>query len=402
MGRSLNNAEQPSMLPNSFQVPNLYVDRAMHLLTPEEWVVLTYAARRIFGFGKRRDRISISQFTDGITGEDGVPLDFGTGLSYNTVSKCLGALIGFGLLAETAPNDPRKRNGTEYALQLDANRVQWEALHHRAGEWKAKRAKTSQSVPIDPHAVGVSSRGGGILTPCRSIPSRGEGRYLHAVQVQNPGETQKKPSTEGTRATAPIEVPLPEPPNPLPGDLHQQAKRLVGEHRQVFDGLLGFIGASELEAVYDCLEFYLRQGAELSAEFFAAVEKDARTQRPSGSVSVRCLTVAIRKVADAKAAGIQPGSGTLWVIPPDEVREFERATTMAADALVAGNLERHEDLRRRMEARLRKLGLCDAFIRDYQRNNEMVFSYAVRRARERAAAERLTDGPTPTYAATPA
>jgi hypothetical protein len=33
------------LIPNSFQTPNAYVDQYMPLLTPEEWVVLSYVVR---------------------------------------------------------------------------------------------------------------------------------------------------------------------------------------------------------------------------------------------------------------------------------------------------------------------------------------------------------------------
>ncbi len=69
-------------IPNSFQTPNVYIDRFMHLLTAEEWKVLSYAVRRIFGFQKRSDRISLSQFMHGTRSTlNDVQLDYGTGLT---------------------------------------------------------------------------------------------------------------------------------------------------------------------------------------------------------------------------------------------------------------------------------------------------------------------------------
>lgn len=47
---------QSALIPNSFQMPNLFTDRLMHLLKPEEFLVLSYATRRIYGFRKRQDR----------------------------------------------------------------------------------------------------------------------------------------------------------------------------------------------------------------------------------------------------------------------------------------------------------------------------------------------------------
>ena len=68
-------------IPNSFQVPNIYIDLFLAYLTPEEFKVLMYTIRRILGFenkrGSRQDRISLSQFSGGIVAADGRALDEG-------------------------------------------------------------------------------------------------------------------------------------------------------------------------------------------------------------------------------------------------------------------------------------------------------------------------------------
>ena len=70
------------IVPNSFQTPNLYVDRLMPLLTDIELRVLVYMTRRILGFNRREDQISLSQFTDGlISTKNGEQLDYGAGVS---------------------------------------------------------------------------------------------------------------------------------------------------------------------------------------------------------------------------------------------------------------------------------------------------------------------------------
>lgn len=71
------------IVPNSYQKPNLYTDKLMRFLTGDEWKTLDYALRRTFGFQRETDRISVSQFMNGngrLDG-DGVPVEFGTGLS---------------------------------------------------------------------------------------------------------------------------------------------------------------------------------------------------------------------------------------------------------------------------------------------------------------------------------
>lgn len=133
-------------IPNSFQVPNTYLDEYMAFLTPEEWKVLCYAMRRIFGFQKRQDRISLSQFTDGvISRETGARLDYGTGLGRDAVLRALASLKAFGLIIEVEPNDPRTNRGTCYELQLNSELVNAQALLDRALAKKQATEKRTRS-----------------------------------------------------------------------------------------------------------------------------------------------------------------------------------------------------------------------------------------------------------------
>ena len=50
---------------------------------------MLYICRRTFGFHKEEDRISFSQFINGIKGRDGKRLDYGTGLARPSVSEAL-------------------------------------------------------------------------------------------------------------------------------------------------------------------------------------------------------------------------------------------------------------------------------------------------------------------------
>ena len=47
--------------PNGYRTLNDYADRYMHLLTSDEWKVLSYVVRRTFGFQAREGRISLTQ-----------------------------------------------------------------------------------------------------------------------------------------------------------------------------------------------------------------------------------------------------------------------------------------------------------------------------------------------------
>ncbi len=124
-------SEKPksSFVPNSFQTPNGYVDDIMPYLTGEEYKVLIYAVRRILGFQKRQDRISLSQFTDGTKSiKDGHTLDSGTGLSRETVKNCLDNLVRFGLMVKEDKNDPKTNEGTLWSLQWNEDDVNWQEL----------------------------------------------------------------------------------------------------------------------------------------------------------------------------------------------------------------------------------------------------------------------------------
>ena len=134
-------------LPNSYQVPNWYTDRYQGLLLPNEWAILTYAMRRIFGFQKRSDRISLSQFSSGVQNKDGEKLDFGTGLSEATCRKYLKRLKKYNLVIEVEPNDSKKNEGALWSLQLDSELVNDDAIM-KAFEARNKKvdAKTREGL----------------------------------------------------------------------------------------------------------------------------------------------------------------------------------------------------------------------------------------------------------------
>jgi len=143
-----------NFIPNSFQTPNVYIDAVMPLLLPHEFVVLSYAVRRIYGFNKRQDRIALSQFTDGTVSGDGHNYDYGTGLSVGTVRKAIDVLIGFKLLIKVADNDTRRNEGALYELQLDQDAVDWDGLKLRAAKRSsnmvAKMEKVRNAKPAMP------------------------------------------------------------------------------------------------------------------------------------------------------------------------------------------------------------------------------------------------------------
>lgn len=162
--QAMHSAAGNRILPNTFQHPNIFIDRLMYYLTPEENVVLTFAIRRILGFqdniSSRKDNISLSQFTDGITSQDGRPLSNGCGLGTAAVRRALEALSRYKILMPTQKADPRK--GQEYWLQENELAIDWDALEERIAQKKdreARRTSRARCVVGQQGAVGQQARG---------------------------------------------------------------------------------------------------------------------------------------------------------------------------------------------------------------------------------------------------
>ena len=108
--------------PNTTQVPNVYLDRYLAELSGNEFKVLMYLTRRIFGFHKSSDCISLSQMLNGIRKKNGDRLDHGTGLSKPTLLRSLKILQEMGLvIAHQRSDEVRGDVATCYQLSLEAN-----------------------------------------------------------------------------------------------------------------------------------------------------------------------------------------------------------------------------------------------------------------------------------------
>jgi hypothetical protein len=180
-------------IPNSFQTPNAYNDDLMWLLTSPEWKVLSYTARRIFGFQKRHDRISISQYTDGTMSRNGEKLDGGTGLGRETVIKCLEELTKYRVMVKLSDNDPRTNAGAEYALTLDDSIDLAGLLKRLNDKSKADRAKIQAAMTKNNEARSVRQT----ALP-KSVQPTAPSRLdrptsVGATDTQYPVETQGKP-----------------------------------------------------------------------------------------------------------------------------------------------------------------------------------------------------------------
>ncbi len=176
-----------TFVPNSFQTPNAYVDQIMPLLTDAEYKVLSYATRRILGFQKRQDRISISQFTEGTRSKDGDVLDSGTGLSIETVKRCLASLAEFGLMERVEENDPKTNDGILWGLQWDDEQVNWQALLERdEKKAKANAERIAKARSVRQNATPPSGTERTPFYPTDPPPFCG-------TETQKTGETQGNP-----------------------------------------------------------------------------------------------------------------------------------------------------------------------------------------------------------------
>jgi hypothetical protein len=191
-------------VPNSYQTPNAYTDSCMAFLTSDEWKVLSFFCRRIFGFNKRQDRVSVSQITDGIVSKEGERLEYGTGLSAPTVRKCLAGLESYGILVKVEENDPHKNKGPLYELQLDGDLIDLAGLMARdcedaaANQAKMATARAARSSDPSNAITGVKK-----ADPSNAItvpPSNAiTGGVRNGITTQYPGlnpvqKTEKKDS----------------------------------------------------------------------------------------------------------------------------------------------------------------------------------------------------------------
>jgi DnaD/phage-associated family protein len=178
------------MIPdgNFFIVPNIFTDKLMNLLTPEEFKILIYMARRIYGFHKTSDQIGLSQFARGIKTSAGEQLDYGVGLAPNTIRKALENLKSFGVIIEV--KKATSIAAAEYALQNDIAGVDLNGLEtrllNRAGFQNQSQEGVSRREGVSPGDIGGISPGdiGGI--------SPGDIGVYHGVIEQKKEEIKRK------------------------------------------------------------------------------------------------------------------------------------------------------------------------------------------------------------------
>jgi hypothetical protein len=127
-------------------MPHWHYDRVEGKVTSEDWKVLSYACRRTLGFGKKQDRISLSQFVSGAMMYNGEEIrDEGTGLSRDAVINSQDFLHEVGLMVQMEPNNA-KNQGILWRVELDPDKIDWTKVHQRRDERKAKnRNRTARA-----------------------------------------------------------------------------------------------------------------------------------------------------------------------------------------------------------------------------------------------------------------
>lgn len=128
-------------IPNSFPVPNFFIDDLMHLLTDHEWRVLSYMTRHIFGWqdkiAARKRHMSLTMFVEGFD------RFHGCGMSRPAVASALESLESYGVIKKAGTS---KQKGNLWLIpETDAD-VQYEALKQRYEDNASKgRAKTDKA-----------------------------------------------------------------------------------------------------------------------------------------------------------------------------------------------------------------------------------------------------------------
>lgn len=145
-----------SILMNSFQTPNPFVDSAMAYLTPEEYKCLSFACRHILGWqdkiNKRRGVISLTMFERGFISAKGTAFG-GTGLTRPTIVKAVDELVKYSFLFRIG--EP-SADGQEYELGEEPDFVGLELRHAAKADGRKQQTATARASKAHKPAGGLS------------------------------------------------------------------------------------------------------------------------------------------------------------------------------------------------------------------------------------------------------
>jgi hypothetical protein len=137
--------------PNTTPMPDVYFDVLFPLLGKGQLKVLLYLTRRIFGFKKEGDTISLSQICSGIRRRDGTVLDRGTGLSRHAATAAIRQLEEMGVIVATrgvsSEGDPAP---TYYTLRFRESLSVKDLLQQRSSQtvWRFPGIDSPNTTPV--------------------------------------------------------------------------------------------------------------------------------------------------------------------------------------------------------------------------------------------------------------
>ena len=128
-----------TIIPRSWQCPNVYIDELLPMLTDPEWRVLSYMTRQIFGWedGRlyNRAQIGLAAMVDGC------------GLSVAGARSALAGLQQFGIVVQV--EESRGPVAATWSLQVDADLIDVAGLQARREEKRAgNRARTAAAQTV--------------------------------------------------------------------------------------------------------------------------------------------------------------------------------------------------------------------------------------------------------------
>ena len=135
-----------TLIPNTFQCPNVIVDRIMFFLTDSEFRVYMYICREILGWDENRKTRRATIPVSAIMGSGSY--GSGCGLSKNTVKKALSGLEDFNLIQRVGT---ATRQGQEWELILDADVIDFAGLEARKDSKKqSNKARVAKATSLNP------------------------------------------------------------------------------------------------------------------------------------------------------------------------------------------------------------------------------------------------------------
>lgn len=179
-----------NLIPNSTQIPNIIIDFLLPEIPEGEARCLLYIARRTYGFHKTEDRISFSQFINGIKDRSGKILDSGCGLTRASVAEALKNLAAAGAILVRADS-----KGNFYKINLDMDVV---AVVAKIKE--SRKVSSSGSKPVQE----VNQ-----FTSQTKVGSGSKPKVVQEVNTQKKGKQRKQSTTSQQPSAAEGEGPDP-------------------------------------------------------------------------------------------------------------------------------------------------------------------------------------------------